>query len=155
MTDLIQMLETGLVEVCGNEVTVRFSQPFDAHSFFELLADGITMDKFERERRAHQATIAIRRYGGDAEYWRIRGIVSQALLGQEHDPATKPVSQQPSPPPVEADPAFIAGRRLLIEGGKKAIDMIASGNFYEDYDASTEALGDLRSLLAVVEDTLR
>lgn len=53
------------------------------------------------------------------------------------------------------EPAFRAGRELLIEGGEKAIDMIESGNFYQDFDASTEALGDLRSLLDVVKDTLR
>jgi hypothetical protein len=58
-------------------------------------------------------------------------------------------------PELKDDPAFRAGRELLIEGGEKAIDIIASGMFYEDHDASTEALGDLRSLLAVVKDTLR
>jgi hypothetical protein len=58
-------------------------------------------------------------------------------------------------PELKDDPSFRHGRQLLIEGGEKAIDMIASGNFYEDYDASTEALGDLRSLLDVVKDTLK
>jgi hypothetical protein len=60
---------------------------------------------------------------------------------------------EPRPEPND-DAAFRAGRELLIAGGEKAIDMIASGNFYEDYDASTEALGDLRSLLDAVKDTL-
>jgi hypothetical protein len=58
-------------------------------------------------------------------------------------------------PELKDDPAFRAGRELLIEGGEKAIDMILSGKFYEDYDASSEALGDLRSLLDVVKDTLK
>jgi hypothetical protein len=59
------------------------------------------------------------------------------------------------PMSLKDDPAFRAGRQLLIEGGEKAIDMIESGHFYEDHDASTEALGDLRSLLDVVKDTLK
>lgn len=56
---------------------------------------------------------------------------------------------------LKDNPAFRAGRELLIEGGEKAIDMIESGHFYEDHDASTEALGDLRNLLGVVKDTLK
>jgi hypothetical protein len=152
MADLKQILLAGTVMLCENSVEVHFAQRFDAQSFFDLLADGRTMDKFERERRAHKAAIAVRNCAGDAEYWRIRRIVSQALLGEEHDPA----------PPVDnsfqwlpADPAFRAGRELLIAAGEKAIDMIESGMFYQDHDASTEALGDLRSLLDVVKDTLK
>lgn len=150
MADLKQILLTGTVMLCENSVEVHFAQRFDAESFFDLLADGRTMDKFERERRAHRAAVAIRARAGDVEYWRIRGIVSTALMGEEQSPAEGPAPE----PDLKDDPAFRAGRELLIEGGEKAIDMIASGNFYEDHDASTAALGDLRSLLDVVKDTL-
>lgn len=59
-----------------------------------------------------------------------------------------------SPQAPKDNSAFRAGRQLLIEGGEKAIDMLESGNFYEDFDASSAALGDIRSLLAIVKETL-
>lgn len=152
MADLKQILLTGTVMLCENSVECHFAQRFDAESFFDLIADGQTMDKFERERRAHRAAVAIRAKAGDVEYWRIRGIVSTALRAEEQSPAEGPT---PPEPDLKDDPAFRAGRELLIQKGEEAIDIIASGHFYEDHDASTAALGDLRSLLDVVKDTLK
>jgi hypothetical protein len=152
MADAIQiMLASGTLSLCEKQVIIDFANRFDAESFFDLLADGKTMDKFERERRAHRAAIAIRALAGDVEYWRIRGIISEALTGAEHTPAEGPRPGDKEP----LDPAFRLGRELLIQKGEEAIEMIASGRFYEDHDASTEALGELRSLLDVVKDTIR
>jgi hypothetical protein len=44
-------------------------------------------------------------------------------------------------PPVGGD---------LVERAEVAIQLIADGNFYDDYDQSTAALGDLRALLAAL-----
>jgi hypothetical protein len=84
------------------------------------------------------------------------GVLINDRFDQDFPAAVLEALAGPVPQPeLKDDPAFRAGRQLLIEGGEKAIDMILSGNFYEDYDASSEALGDLRSLLEVVKDTLK
>jgi hypothetical protein len=97
---------------------------------------------------------------GGVEYEVNTNTLRRAAIEAEMKEPTLPKAQRPVAylsdvePCVPDDSAFTAGRRLLIEGGEKAIDMIESGTLYQDHDASTEALGDLRSLLAIVKETV-
>lgn len=135
----------------GNEITqVMVDWPSDAMDFCKLLMTG----PGQAVPMLNQTHVTILRHI-DVYPTTLPDAVQHNALWDAMAIRQLLIDLEATPQPeLKDDPSFRAGRQLLIEGGEKAIDMIASGTFYEDHDASTEALGDLRSLLAVVKETI-